>query len=166
MKKGKTIVFLALGFVLGAMAVIGIYFLTFGEVVWQEYVETKLIPNAVLALSSISALCVALLPIINKIQISLAKFNQATKDVNDAAKNGEKIDSAVIAQDKKISSFEERFDIIEGIFREEIASLKVAAENTERILRIGFCNTDELVRKGFAAEIGKVGAENVQNEEI
>ena len=51
------------------------------------------------------------------------------------------------------------------MFAEGIASVKSAAENSEKILRLGFCNTEELVKKGYASEIQKVGAKDEQNEE-
>ena len=44
-------------------------------------------------------------------------------------------------------------------------SLKHTAENTEKILRIGFGNTDELVKKGYAREIAKVGVKDEQRKE-
>lgn len=163
--KTKLILTAFLSFALGVAAAVGVYFLTVGEVAWQEYVETKLIPTVVLALSAISALYFAALPIVNKIQASVAKFNQATSDVNAAAENGKRTDAALSAQDKKIAAFSERFDALEKRFADEISSVKTTAENTEKILRIGFGNTTELVRKGFAAEIAKVGKENEQNKE-
>ncbi len=163
--KTKLILTAFLSFALGAAAAIGVYFLTVGEVAWQEYVETKLIPTVVLALSAISALCVAALPIINKIQASVAKFNQATSDVNATVENGKRTDAAIAAQDKKIAAFSERFDAMETLFVEGISSVRSTAENAEKILRIGFGNTSELVHKGFAAEIAKVGTENEQNKE-
>ena len=120
MKKSKIVVLFILGFVLGALAAVGVYFLTVGEVAWQEYVETKLIPNVVLALSAISALCVAALPIISKIQVSVAKFNQATSDVNATVENGKKTDEKLAEQDQKIEAFSERFEkpfwVRRGIF--------------------------------------------------
>ena len=146
-----------LGFVLGALTAAGVYFLTEGEVAWQEYVETTLIPNAVLALSAIAALCIAVLPIISKIQTAVAKFNQATSDVKATAENGKKTDAKLAEQDEKIEAFSERFDKMEKMFSDGIASVKNSTENTEKILRIGFCNTEELVRKGYATEIAKVG---------
>ena len=121
MKKSKIIVLLLLGFTLGALAAVGVYFLTEGEVAWQEYVETKLIPNAVLALSSVSALCIAALPLVSKIQASVAKFNQATSDVNSTVANGKKTDTKLAEQDEKIEDFSERFDQMEKMFTEGFA---------------------------------------------
>ena len=57
MKKSKIVVLFILGFVLGALAAVGVYFLTVGEVAWQEYVETKLIPNAVRPLGYLGVMC-------------------------------------------------------------------------------------------------------------
>ena len=165
MKKSKIVILFILGFVLGALVAVGVYFLTVGEVAWQEYVETQLIPNVVLALSAISALCVAALPIISKIQVSVQKFNQATSDVNATVENGKKTDEALAAQNDRIAAFEARFDEMEQLFTNGIASIKTAAENSEKILRLGFCNTEELVKKGYATEIEKVGVKDESSEE-
>lgn len=164
MKKIKVIFLFVLGFILGALSAVAIYFLTVGEVAWQEYVETKLIPNAVLALSAILSLCVASLPIINKIQATISKFNQATQDVNSTVENGKRTDDALHQQDAKIEAFNQRFDRMEQLVIESTDSIKCATENTEQIVRIGFGNTDELVKKGYAAEIEKVGVKDEQEE--
>lgn len=164
MKKIKIVLLFILGFVLGALAAVAVYFLTVGEVAWQEYVETKLIPNIVLALSAISALCVAALPIISKIQVSITKFNQATKDVNDTVETGKKTDNALAEQDKKIEAFTLKLEETAQAFTEAVNSVKNTVQNTEQIVRIGFGNTEELVKKGYAAEIEKVGVEDEQEE--
>ncbi|MEG1662473.1 MAG: hypothetical protein RR338_00650, partial [Clostridia bacterium] len=55
--------------------------------------------------------------------------------------------------EKKVASLEERLDKIEK-----------ATINTEQIIRIGFCNLDELVAKGYANEISKVGGEDEEEK--
>ena len=84
---------------------------------------------------------------------------------NATVENGKKTDEKLAEQDQKIESFSERFDRMEEMFNAGIASIKSAAENSEKILRLGFCNTEELVRKGYATEIEKVGAKNEQDKE-
>ena len=74
MKKIKIFLAVLIGFVFGALAAVGVYFLTAGEVAWNEYVETKLIPNAVLALTAIGGLATAALPIIARVQCAIDKF--------------------------------------------------------------------------------------------
>ncbi len=88
--KGKTkfILGLFLGIVLGALIAIGVYFLTVGEVAWKEYVENELVPNIVVALSSMSLILITALPVVSKVMNAIKSFNAVTKDVNDTAKNG------------------------------------------------------------------------------
>lgn len=166
LKKSKLAISFFIGIAVGSLAAVGIYFMTAGDVVWQAYIENELIPNIVLALSAISALCVAAHPIINRLQASLKSFDQATSDVNATVENGKKTGEAIAAQDRKIEAFAERFDRMEKLFADGISSVRSTAENSEKILRIGFCNTEELVRKGYAAEIGKVGIKNEQDEKL
>ena len=144
MKKFKIFLAILIGFILGALAAVGVYFLTVGEVAWKEYVETKLIPNAVLALTAIGGLATASLPIIAKIQCAVDNFNKVTKDVNETAENGRKTEGALNEQDRRIS--------------EEFA--------TKEMCRIGFCNMGELVQSGYASEIAKVEADDEEKTEL
>lgn len=159
MKKFKIFLAILIGFILGALAAVGVYFLTVGEVAWKEYAETKLIPNAVLALTAIGGLATASLPIIAKIQCAVYNFNKATKDVNETAENGRKTEGALNEQDRRIS---EEFATI----NERIASVEKDAKATKEMCRIGFCNMGELVHSGYASEIAKVGADNEEKTEL
>ncbi len=157
MKKIKIILALLIGFVIGALVAVGVYFLTVGEIAWKEYAETKLIPNAVLALTTIGGLATASLPIIARIQIAVDKFNKATKDVNDTAENGRKAEGELRKQDKRI---------VEGYtaLNERLTAMEKETKKTKEMCKIGFCNMSELVENGYAAEIAKV--ENDDEQEI
>lgn len=144
--KGKFFLGLALGVIVGALVAIGVYFLTVGEVAWKEYVESELAPNVVLALTSIGTILLAAIPILSKVTSAINSFKSATKDVNDTVANNGK-------NEQRIAELEQRLDRIEK-----------AAENTEEIVRIAFCNTDELVKKGYAKEIAKVGQDENKQE--
>lgn len=161
MKKLKAILLILVGFLLGALTAVGVYFITVGEVAWKEYVETTLIPNITLALTTISALAVAALPIIAKVKGAVDKFDKATGDINDTVENGRMTEGKLSEQDRRLNHFNERFDSLEN----KLVPIQKSADNTEKIVRIGFCNTDELVRKGYAAEIEKVGVENERETE-
>lgn len=153
--KVKFILGLFLGIIVGALITIGVYFLTVGEVAWKEYVENRLIPNIFIALTSISAIFVAAIPIIKKVWNAIENFKSATKDVNDTVANNGKTEKKVAELEERIVGFEERFDGIE-----------TSSKNTEQIVRIAFCNTDELVKKGYAKEIAKVGSNEVEEEKF
>ena len=159
MKKFKIFLAILIGFILGALAAVGVYFLTVGEVAWKEYAETKLIPNAVLALTAIGGLATASLPIIAKIQSAVDNFNKVTKDVNETAENGRKTEGALNEQDRRIS---EEFATI----NERIASVEKDTKATKEMCRIGFCNMGELVQSGYASEIAKVEADDEEKTEL
>lgn len=164
MKKLKIFFLILLGFVLGACAAVGVYFLTVGDVAWHEYVETKLAPNIMLALTTISSLAIASIPIISKVQDSLSRFNKATEDINDTVGKGRHTQESIEEQDKRISKLDERFNSLERKIDDKMLPIEKATSNTEDIVRIGFCNMEELVKKGYATEIEKVGVENEQEE--
>ena len=145
--KARFFIGLLTGVVLGALIACGVYFLTVGDVAWQEYIEEKLAPNIVIVLSSIGTILLAATPVISKISSAVEKFKKATKDVNDTVENNGKNES-------RIARLEERLGVIE-----------TTAKNTEKIVRLGFCNTSELVTKGYANEIAKVGGENEGQDE-
>lgn len=50
------------------------------------------------------------------------------------------------------------------LLKEELASVKKTAEDTKEMVKIGFCNTGELVENGFAEEIAKVGENEEESE--
>ena len=151
--KVKFILGLLLGIIVGALIAIGVYFLTVGEVAWKEYVENSLIPNIVIALTSIGTVCVAAIPIIIKVRNAIDNFKLATKDVNDTVANNGKTEKKVVELEERIAGLEER-----------LGSIETSSQNTEQMVRIAFCNTDELVRKGYAKEIAKVGSNEVEEE--
>lgn len=157
MKRLKAFIIFLLGLTIGALIAVGIYFLTVSDVAWNEYIETKLIPNAVLALSVVSSLCVAAFPLVKKIQNSVTNFNQATDDVNATVKN----DRIVLA---KLDTYEQRLEALifelqtlKSDVSETVAPIEEKVNNIEKVVHIGFCNCEELVKKGYAREIERVG---------
>lgn len=160
MKKTMVLLLITIGIVIGALGAAGVYFLTVRDVPWQEYVEGKLIPNAVLAISTIGGLCVAVYPVIGRVTATLSTFKKATQDVNETVERGKATEERIAAQDRMIEDYNKRFDALERYVDEKIETVRMATINTERIVRLGFCNTDEIVRKGYANEIEKVGRED------
>jgi predicted PurR-regulated permease PerM len=158
MKKSilKFLIGLLVGLIVGVLVACIVYFCTVDKIEWQTYIKEDLIPNIVICLTSISAICVAALPIISNVQNSIAKFDKATKDVNDTVETGKSTIKSIDLQDQKITSFANRFDKLES----ELSALKDSTQDISQIVRLGFCNMDELVQKGYAVEIEKVA----QNE--
>ena len=167
--KVKFILGLFLGIVLGALIAIGVYFLTVGEVAWKEYVENELVPNIVVALSSISVILIAVLPVVSKVMNTIKSFNAATKDVNDTAKcgndNAEKIENFTEQVGENLQGIADNFTNNVKALDERISRIEQSSQNTETITRIGFGNMEELVQRGYAAEIEKVGKNEEQGKE-
>lgn len=150
----KKLLILLLGIILGFAAAVGLYMATKGDVSWEEYLETQLIPNAVLAMSGTGSLVLVAMPIISRVNQALEKFTGATKDINTTADNGER-------QHKELEKIKEEFRDIATELKQEVKNSLEISKNTEKMVKLGFCNIDELVKKGYASKIGKVG----QNED-
>lgn len=165
MKKSKIFLTFVLGVTIGVLVAVGVYFLTVGEVAWQEYVETKLIPNIVLALSVISSLCVAALPLVTKIQNSVAKFNQATDDVNATVENDKTVVAMLGEYREEINSCIAELKTLKSDVEKAIAPVKKTVDNIDKVVHIGFCNSEELVKKGYAHEIEKVGVDDEREDD-
>jgi methyl-accepting chemotaxis protein len=165
MKKPKILLTLIIGIIIGIMASIGVYFLTEGDVAWQEYIEVKVIPNVVLALSTISALCVAVMPLLTKIKLTLTSFDKATQDVNGTAQSGKNATKTVLECKDEIKQLMAEIKETKDEMKQMAVPIQQGIDHLEKITRIGFCNTSELVKNGYAREIAKVGHEN-ENTEI
>lgn len=160
MKKTRVVLTLVIGIVIGIMASIGVYFLTEGDVAWQEYIEVKVIPNVVLALSTISALCVATMPLLTKIKLTLTSFDKATQDVNGSAESGKNATKTVLECKDEIKQMMNELEIAKSQMQGAMIPIQQGVQNLEEIVRIGFCNTSELVKNGYARQISKVGHED------
>ena len=187
MKKGKAFAIFLIGLVLGVLGAAGVYFLTVGQVAWEIYLEEELIPSAVTVISAVGALAVVAIPIINRVSLELNKFGAATNDIRQTVELGkktdgaleaqdkliadaiaaqdEKIADAIAAQDEKIAAFGKDFEDLKRLINERTVPLVSSIENTEKIVRLGFCNLNEVVEKGYAVEIQRVGKEVGKNEE-
>lgn len=142
-----------LGFVLGVLIAVGIYFLTVGQVAWKEYIETKLVPNVLLAFTSIGTVIVAALPVVKKVFTASGMFERATSDIKDTIKEAkmseDKVSALSESLSKEVASYTDRLSKIE----EREAKLMDSIEKVQETLRVAFCNSDELVRKGVAKRI-------------
>lgn len=165
MKKFKAFLLILLGIALGILGAVGFYYITLGETDWQLYVEEKLIPNIVFILTSVSGISVLAMPIISRIQASAAKFDKATEDVNTTYQNDKQMLDFLSEYREEMRAMMEEFKSLRGDVEGYIAPVRQTAENIEKIAKIGFGNTAELVRNGYAHQIAKVGKENESNEE-
>lgn len=159
---------LLLGLVVGATAACGVYFLTVGEIAWQKYLEEELVPAATTAISAIAVIGIGISPVVKKVMSSAVKFDSATTKVNETVESGKKAVVSVERFEAKIAEkMEDVMRSTQEALREQekrVKSVETHVENTEKMIKIGFCNMKELVTKGYASAIAKVGTENEQNE--
>ena len=146
MKKTKAFLLILLGAILGAGGCIVIYWLVRGDVDWMTYLQSDIIPAATLAVSTGAAIWLLAAPTVKKIVAAAKSFDMATKGVTDTADAGK----------ESIVRLAEYTKILEET-KASIERMNAAVKDVEKICRIGFTNSDELVRKGYASEIAKVG---------
>lgn len=170
MKVFKTILLIVFGMLLGAGIAVGVYFLTVGEVAWKQYLEERLIPTATAAITSLLMLWGGAYPIIKKIITATNLFGKATENVNTAAQNSKQSSENLEEYKTELAS---QFNEVVGATNERwqeqderLKRIERSVANTEKIARIGFGNTEELVTKGYAAEIAKVGDKDESETEF
>ena len=169
MKKTKFFLGLFLGLILGVLLAIGVYFLTAGEVAWKQYLEEKLVPATTATVTSLLLIYLGVAPVLKRVINATSLFNKATDNVNATAENGEKANSNL--EDFKAELAQQFNEAVKaGVAQlrdqdERIKRIEQHAYNTEKVIRIGFGNMKELVTKGYAAEIAKVGKAGANNEE-
>lgn len=120
------------------------------QIAWKVYIEEKVVPAVVLALTAICSVYIAISPILMRVKLASDKFKSATEDVTIATKKTQENEKTVTALK---TDLETRISELE----QSIFAVNTSITNVEKILRIGFGNTEELVRKGYAREIAKVG---------
>ena len=148
------------------------YLLQFTPEEWKAVIDERIVPWVTLAVSAIVGIYVAISPILAKIKNTSGIFEEAGGRL-DGAK--ERIEKAMKKTDEaggtiqrvqgelldKYDELKAEFDRVSLGYRE----MRTSLSNIERIVRIGFCNTEELVHKGFAREIEKVGETDAGREE-
>lgn len=136
---------------------------------WAAWVKEKLVPAIVLVVSGALTIYIAISPILVKVKKASDKFKEATKDVNDTARNGDdnakKIEAFTTEASAKLQAISDDFTNKFRAIDERISRIEQSSQNTEAITRIGFGNMEELVQKGYAAEVEKVGKNNEQDKE-
>ena len=122
---------------------------------WEVYIKEEIIPVVVFILSSVAAVYVAILPVLASVKNASEKFKSATKDVNKAASETEQNKNDIAALGAKIDTIAAEF-----------AEIKAGIGNVQTITKIGFGNFTELIEKGYAHEIEKVGEEEHEEQTL
>lgn len=120
---------------------------------WQVFFEEKILPPAIWVLTTLITLYLTLAPLIDRVKKTNAKIEQSSKRVDDAAslaenskKQYEETSEEIRKNNETVAGFEGRLSTVEKQNREIIS-----------ILKNGFCNMDEMVKKGYAEQIARIG---------
>ena len=146
----------------------------------KAYVNGTVIPAAIMVVTALATLYVALVPIFNKVKAVIAKFNQASDDITATAGDSELTKKNTKAALDKLSGeytqllsqnkqLQENYTALEAVVTAELADMKAnvsgemaavksMAGQIEKMLIVGFCNNKELMDKGYARKIAELGA--------
>ncbi len=131
---------------------------------FKAYFEEKLIPEVVKYATIALTLFFAITPYLVKIKNGADKFAKTTDDVNTTVKTGKEIFSSVAGLaktvDAKIEGMKSDFETKNAKRDKVIDETQLSVQRMEKMMLIAFGNTEELVRKGYAAEIARVKDEN------
>lgn len=125
---------------------------------FQGYIEEHIIPNVILVFTALGSIYLGLNPTISKVENSCADFNSATASATQSAKTSEQMCDEVSELKDEISTKIDGAGV-------QISDILGYVQRIEQIIKIGFCNSEELVRKGYAKQIYKVIANDGSNEE-
>lgn len=130
---------------------------------WGAYFKEKIAPTIATVITSILSIYLAISPILSKVKKASERFNNATDGVNATAKKGNentaKIEAFTTKAVDTINNASEKLTSVLDGLDERISQIEKRTSNIEQITRIGFENNADLVRNGYAAEIGRVGKE-------
>ncbi len=125
---------------------------------WKAYLKGEVVPVLATVISVVASVYVAISPALYKIKRRSEDFQRATADVNRAT-------GAVAVNREELSRAERELAETTRQMKEELGAYREELSQVKRILRMGFSNQDELVIKGVAKRIAKVGTEREEKEE-
>lgn len=142
---------------------------------WKELITNKVIPIVVFAITAIGGVYVAIAPVLNNMRNASGNMEKSTGGINHAAEASrqavDKIDDFRADIEKSMQEFsvliekilaenQDNFRAISALteqkvedMRERLEQMKSEMGNMEAMLTVGFGNSDELVRKGYAKVI-------------
>lgn len=113
---------------------------------WESYLRQKLLPMAVLGLSSVLSVYVTVSPALHRIKKRAESFGKAALDIRSVMQCSEE-------SRQKLARSEQELATVLSEVRDELAACHKELETVRHMLRIGFANQEELVGKGAAEEI-------------
>ena len=124
---------------------------------WKTYITEKIVPGIIFIVTTLLSIYLGVYPKLNSVQLASEKFKSATDDVNATNKRSEEYE-------KKMEALYSQYDEKMKKYESRLESIEKHAKNTEDIIRLGFGNITELVVKGYATEIAKVGKESEEGD--
>jgi hypothetical protein len=146
----------------------------------KAYINGTVIPAAVMVVTALGALYVALVPVFNKIKLVMAKFNSASDEITATAGESRKTKEQTKATlDKLRGDYEQlhkdyelmcaRYETMaQGVSADMTAMKQELSDKTARVVElsgklekmmvVAFCNNRELMEKGYARRIAQIGA--------
>lgn len=146
----------------------------------KAYINGTVIPAAVMVVTSLCAIYVALAPVFNKVKLVMAKFNSASDEITATAGESRKTKEQTKATlDKLRGDYEQlhkdyelmsaRYETMaQGVSADMTAMKQELSDKTARVVElsgkmekmmvVAFCNNRELMEKGYARRIAQIGA--------
>ena len=119
----------------------------------EYYINEKVIPIAVLVLTAVGSILMALLPLVSRIKRSSESFSRAEEGIRATSDDAKMIQSEAR---QMLEDMRAQIDEIRSLYREtdkRIGDINERESRIEEVMRIGFCNTPSLVRNGYAKKI-------------
>lgn len=142
---------LALGVVCGVGAYFGVAYIEGGGTVdgALDYIEFTVIPALVNAGTFVVAAYIAAYPLISKIKSVVSDFVSAKKDIGAVSESG----SQMVALVSELKDELRTVTAENGDLKAELSAVRKDFEGIKKAIAIGFGNTAELVRNGYAKQI-------------
>jgi soluble cytochrome b562 len=123
---------------------------------WKVVIDEKVVPWVTLAVSAVLSIYLAISPVLYKIKKTSDTFDKASDKLDKSQELTEKAKKQLKSTQDDIMKLEGEFAEVKEGYKQMITSVS----NIEKIVRLAFENNDELIVKGFANEIAKVGSED------
>ena len=125
-----------------------------------EYLTTELMPAVTMALSAAGTAFVAAWPLLGRLGAAGDAFRSAQREIEKS--NAESRLSGVRYENagREVSALRGELSALSG----ELAQCRAALAVLSRIVTIGFCSQEELVRGGFAGEIAALAQKCAAND--
>lgn len=125
-----------------------------------EYLTTELMPAVTMALSAAGTAFVAAWPLLGRLGAAGDAFRSAQREIEKS--NAESLLSGVRYENagREVSALRGELSALSG----ELAQCRAALAVLSRMVTIGFCSQEELVRGGFAGEIAALAQKCAAND--